>query len=333
MNPGAAKALQVTTPSDREIVMTRVFNAPRRFVFDAWTKPELVKQWLLGPPGWTMPVCEIDLRVGGRYRFVWRGPDGTEMGMGGVHKEIIVPERIVNTQLFDQDWTGGETIGTLLLTELDGKTTLTNSVLYSSKEARDNALKSGMADGVEMGYQRLDNLLPVWKNAANPHSSVETRDLVVSRIFNAPLERVWNAWTDPQQVMQWWGPIGFSAPSAKMDFREGGTSLVCMRASKQLGGQDFYSTWTYKKIVPLRSIEYIHNLADQDGQKIDPVRLGMPPDFPRDQRHLVTFKDLRNAKTEITITEFDWIVGKMLQLAELGLNQCLDKMAAIFTRP
>ena len=88
MNTGASKALQVTTPSDREIAMTRVFNAPRRLVFDAWTKPELVKQWLLGPPGWTMPVCEIDLRVGGRYRFVWRGTDGAEMGMGGVHKEI-----------------------------------------------------------------------------------------------------------------------------------------------------------------------------------------------------------------------------------------------------
>lgn len=171
MSTGASKALQITTPTDLEVVMTRVFDAPRHLVFDAWTKPELVKQWLLGPPGWTMPVCEIDLRVGGRYRFVWRGPDGIEMGMGGVHREIVVPERVVNTQLFDQDWTGGETIGTLLLSERDGKTTLTNSVLYSSKEARDATLKTGMADGVEMGYQRLDKLLPLWKNTA----SVDTR--------------------------------------------------------------------------------------------------------------------------------------------------------------
>jgi uncharacterized protein YndB with AHSA1/START domain len=328
MNTGASKALQVTTPSDREIAMTRVFNAPRRLVFDAWTKPELVKQWLLGPPGWTMPVCEIDLRVGGRYRFVWRGPDGAEMGMGGVHKEIVVPERIVNTQLFDQDWTGGETIGTLLLVEHDGKTTVTNSVLYSSKEARDNALKSGMADGVEMGYVRLDKLLASGKNTAN----VERRDLVVTRVFDAPVERVWKAWTDPQQVMQWWGPNGFTSPSAQMDFREGGTSLVCMRASKEFGGQDFYSTWAYTKIIPMRSIEYIHNLADKNGQKADPIKLGMPPDFPRDQRHLVTFKDLGNGKTEMTVTEFDWTVGRMQQLAELGLNQCLDKMAAIFAK-
>jgi uncharacterized protein YndB with AHSA1/START domain len=155
MNP---VGLTVTTPTDREIVMTRVFSAPRKLVFDAWTKPELVKRWLLGPPGWTMPVCEIDLRVGGKYRFEWRGQDGTVMGMGGVYREIVIPERIVNTQLFDEDWTGGETLGTLLFVERDGKTTLTNKVLYSSREARDGALKTDMAKGVEAGYARLDEI-------------------------------------------------------------------------------------------------------------------------------------------------------------------------------
>ena len=99
-NPGTSKVkLQITTPSDREIAMTRVFDAPRRLVFDAFTKPELVKQWLLGPPGWTMPVCEIDLRVGGQYRYVWRREsNGKEMGMGGVYKEISPPERLVSTE-------------------------------------------------------------------------------------------------------------------------------------------------------------------------------------------------------------------------------------------
>ena len=155
MNPGG---LIVTTPTDREIVMTRVFNAPRKLVFDAWTKPELVRRWLLGPPGWTMPVCEIDLRVGGAYRFEWLGQDGSVMGMGGIYREIVIPQRIVNTQLFDQDWTGGETLGTLLLVEHDGKTTLTNKVLYSSREARDGALKTNMAEGVEAGYARLDEI-------------------------------------------------------------------------------------------------------------------------------------------------------------------------------
>ncbi len=151
--------LIVTTPTDRQIVMTRVFAAPRNLVFDAWTNPELVRRWLLGPPGWTMPVCEIDLRVGGAYRFEWLGQGGTVMGMGGVYREIVIPERIVNTQLFDLDWTGGETLGTLFLTEQGGKTTLTNKVLYSSREARDGALRTRMAEGVEAGYARLDEIL------------------------------------------------------------------------------------------------------------------------------------------------------------------------------
>jgi len=100
--------LKLTTPSDREIVMTRVFDAPRKLVFDAHIKPDLVKRWLLGPPGWSMLVCEIDLRVGGEYRYVWkRDSDGTEMGMGGVYREIAAPERLVTTERFDEAWYPG----------------------------------------------------------------------------------------------------------------------------------------------------------------------------------------------------------------------------------
>jgi uncharacterized protein YndB with AHSA1/START domain len=151
-------SFKVSTPTDREIQISRDFHAPRQLVFDAFTQPDLVRRWLLGPPGWTMPVCEIDLRVGGAYRFEWLGQDGTVMGMGGVYREIVIPERIVNTQLFDEDWTSGETLGTLLFVERDGKTTLTNKVLYSSREARDGALKTDMAKGVEAGYARLDEI-------------------------------------------------------------------------------------------------------------------------------------------------------------------------------
>jgi uncharacterized protein YndB with AHSA1/START domain len=151
--------LKLTTPSDREIVMTRVFNAPRRLVFDALNKPELLRRWFHGAPGWALTVCEVDLRVGGKYRYVWRGPDGTEMGMGGVYREVVPPERVVCTQLFDQDWTGGEAVGTLTLTEEGGWTTLTNTVLYSSREARDGVLQTPMEHGVAVGYDRLAELL------------------------------------------------------------------------------------------------------------------------------------------------------------------------------
>jgi uncharacterized protein YndB with AHSA1/START domain len=152
--------LKVAARGDREIVMTRVFHAPRTRVFDAFTRPELVKRWLLGPEGWSMPVCEIDLRVGGSYRYVWRRvKDGTEMGMGGVFREIVPPERIVSTEKFDEAWYPGEAVGTVVLTEQDGKTTLTQTILYQSREAREAVLKSPMESGVAAGYDRLAELL------------------------------------------------------------------------------------------------------------------------------------------------------------------------------
>lgn len=151
--------MDLTTSGDREIVVTRSFNAPRSLVWDCHTKPELIKRWLTGPPGWSMSVCEMDLRVGGAYRWVWRGPDGVEMGMGGVHKEVVPPERLVCTQLFDEDWTGGEAIGTMVFTEADGKTTLRYNLHYSSPEARDAVLKTPMDQGMAAGYERLDALL------------------------------------------------------------------------------------------------------------------------------------------------------------------------------
>lgn len=156
-SPGS---FSLTTRGDREIVMSRVFDAPRRLVWDACTKPELVKQWLLGPDGWSMPVCEINLTVGGTYRYVWRNnTTGDEMGMGGVYREIAPPERIVATERFDQPWYPGEAVGTLILLERDGKTTLTQIMLYESREARDAIIKSGMEKGVAASYTRLATLL------------------------------------------------------------------------------------------------------------------------------------------------------------------------------
>ena len=151
--------LRITASGDREIVMTRSFHAPRALVFDAFTKPELVRQWLLGPPGWSMPVCEIDLRVGGKYRYVWRHTNGNQMGMGGVYREIAPPERIVSTEKFDESWYPGEAVGTFVLTEQNGITTVTQTVLYDSREAREAVLKSPMEGGVTIGYNRLADLL------------------------------------------------------------------------------------------------------------------------------------------------------------------------------
>src|SRR5258707_12187037 len=151
--------LIITTPSDRELAMTRVFNAPRRLVYDAWTKPELLKRWLGVFGGWELAVCEIDLKVGGAYRYVWRGPDGAEMGMRGVYREIVPCERIVCTEVFDQPWYEGEAVDTLTFVEQDGKTTATTTVLYASKAVRDAVLKSPMQQGLAAGYDQPEKIL------------------------------------------------------------------------------------------------------------------------------------------------------------------------------
>ncbi|HXR38396.1 MAG TPA: SRPBCC family protein [Terracidiphilus sp.] len=153
-------SFKVSTPSDREIRVTRVFNAPRALVFDAFTKPELVRRWLLGPPGWSMRVCEIDLKVAGAYRYLWRHDgDGREMGMGGVFREIVPLERIVATERFDEPWYPGEAIDTTVFVEEGNGTRMTITVLYESMEARDTARKSGMERGMAMSYNRLEEQL------------------------------------------------------------------------------------------------------------------------------------------------------------------------------
>jgi uncharacterized protein YndB with AHSA1/START domain len=148
--------LKVTTPSDREIVMTRVFDASRRLVWDAFTRPELLKRWF-GPRGWSLVVCEVDLKVGGGFRFVLRGPDGKDMGMRGVYREIAPPERSVHMESFD-DYPGESQV-TGVFVEHGGKTTLTATVLYPSKEVRDLVIQSGMEHGAAESYDKLAELL------------------------------------------------------------------------------------------------------------------------------------------------------------------------------
>lgn len=165
--------LKVTTPTDREIVMTRLFDAPRELVFDAMSKPELVRRWLFGPPGWSMAVCEDEQRVGGTFRCVWRGPDGQEMAMRGIYRELVPPERIVRTESFEFgcDAQAGEQLATLVLTEQGARTLLTLTLVYPSKEARDATIASGMERGVTASYDRLAELL-----ASTSHEFAKTRD-------------------------------------------------------------------------------------------------------------------------------------------------------------
>ena len=150
-------AMQIRTPNDRGVVVTRIFSAPRKLVWEAWTTPKHLSKWMLGPEGWTMPVCEVDLRPGGVHRCVWRRENGSEMEISGKYLEVVSPERLVMTERWGGDWP--ETVDTLVLTESNGATTAVLTILYPSKEARDAALKTGMEDGMGVSFDRLERYL------------------------------------------------------------------------------------------------------------------------------------------------------------------------------
>ena len=154
-----------------------------------------------------------------------------------------------------------------------------------------------------------------------------TKEMSLTRVFDAPVSEVWKYWTEPERVMKWWGPKGFTAPVAKMDVREGRTSFVCMRPPPEYGGQDMCNTWAYKKVVPEQEIEFVMTFSDMNGNRLDPATLGLPVGMPNEVRHVITFRAI-GSKTEITVTEFGYTTEQIVEISRVGLGQCLDKMNA-----
>jgi uncharacterized protein YndB with AHSA1/START domain len=274
--PAKTKNLEVTLPDDRSILMTRMFNAPPALVFDALTKPEMVKRWMLGPDGYTMPVCEIDLKVGGKYRHVWRGPDGFEFSMGGVYREIAAPRRLVHTEVFEGVDMGGTSLVTTVLTKMDAKTHFSCTCEYESKEARDTVLKTGMEDGAGDSYDRLDVML-------KHRASEAANEIVVSRLIGAPREAVFDAFTDGRHISNWWGPKGFTTTTKEMDVRPGGVWRFTMHGPD---GRDYKNVIRYTEVTRPERIAY-----DQGGED-------ETADFQF--RSLVTFAP-QGGKTEVSI--------------------------------
>jgi len=155
----STQTLQINQPSELEVEVVRSFAAPRELVFRAYTEPELLQQWMRGPDGWSLPVCEVDLRVGGGYRQVWRKPGVPDMGLTGRYLEVTPPQKLVASEEFEEDWTGGATTVSTSFADRAGSTVVTTLIRYSSKEARDAAARTGMTDGMEGGFQRLEALL------------------------------------------------------------------------------------------------------------------------------------------------------------------------------
>jgi uncharacterized protein YndB with AHSA1/START domain/predicted enzyme related to lactoylglutathione lyase len=155
-----------------------------------------------------------------------------------------------------------------------------------------------------------------------------THDVTVTRVLDAPVEQAWTAWTEPERVMRWWGPTGFTSPRAELDVREGGTSLVCMRAPADYGGQCLYNTWTYRAVVPPERLEF--ELGFTDADRVPLPAGSIPPGVPRAVRHEITLRPVGDGRTELTVREFGYRTAEARDVSRFALEQCLDKMVAMF---
>jgi uncharacterized protein YndB with AHSA1/START domain len=153
-----------------------------------------------------------------------------------------------------------------------------------------------------------------------------THDVAVTRLFDAPVEQVWAAWTEGTEVMKWWGPAPFTCPEARMDVREGGASVVSMRSPD---GFEIWMRWDYATVIPNVRMEYSQNMCDRDGNLIDPTSIGMPAEFPRDVATIVTLTP-RDGRTEMTITEHTTTSQALMDGSQQGLEMCIDQMAVTF---
>lgn len=153
-----------------------------------------------------------------------------------------------------------------------------------------------------------------------------THDVVVTRTFNATPERVWRAWTEDAEVMKWWGPEPWTCPEARMDVREGGASIVCMKSPE---GYEIWMRWDYSKVVPNERIEYTQNLSDRDGKLIEPTSIGMPPEFPRNVVTVVTLVP-EGDTTVVTITEHTTTSKALMEGSLKGLEMVMDQMGQTF---
>jgi uncharacterized protein YndB with AHSA1/START domain len=172
---------------------------------------------------------------------------------------------------------------------------------------------------------------PIWLENEEGYmpSEKKTHDMIVTHTFDAPVERVWQAWSDPDQVMKWWGPHGFTSPMCRMDFREGGTTLVSMRSDQ---GWELVNSWTYRSIEPMERIEFVQGFADGDGNRLSPVDVGLPPTIPQEVRHVLTFSPVDAATTELTVHEFGYPDEQIAEVSRAGMEQVLDKLAAMLAR-
>jgi len=283
----------VFAPVEREVVMTRVFDAPREVVFEAWINPWQLAQWF-GPKVFTNPVSEVDARVGGKWKVVMRAPDGTEYPAVGVYREFVKPESLAFTNdALDKDGNRIlEGFTTVTFEELDGKTKLTLVTRAKGLVAGTDRMLAGMDAGWSQSFDKLQGVV---ENKRAVVTRPSERELMFTRVFDAPRELVFEVWTDPKHVEQWWGPIGFRTESIAMDVRPGGEWTLVMHGPD---GKDYNNRIVYIEVVRPERLVYKHGDLFQS---------------------IVTFEDV-GGKTKLTM--------RMLFESEAARNETISKYHA-----
>jgi uncharacterized protein YndB with AHSA1/START domain len=312
----------IANPGETTMVITRVFDAPREVVFEAHAKCEHLEKWW-GPSEYTLAACEMDFRPGGAYRFVHRGADGSEYAFRGQYREIVPPERLVYTFEFE-GMPGHVSVETLTLTEEGGKTKATGTAIFDTVEDRDGMLQSG-GDGMRETWDRLAEHVESMARGRTASATWEGA-LVIERVFDAPRELVWKAWTEPEHMKRWWGPKGFDAPAVEIDFRVGGKVLAAMRSPEFQDGRVLWSTGVYREIVPMERIVCTDSFADENGNVVPATYYGMEADMPLEMLITVTFEE-HEGKTKMTLRHEGIPAGPERDGANEGWSQSFDKLA------
>lgn len=310
------------------VIVTRTINAPREDVFKTVTDPLLVPQWW-GPRRFTTTVQKMIVMPGGAYRFLQRDEEGKVYGFHGVYHDAYIPERLVYTMEYD-GMPGHVSLNIDTFDEHDGHTIMTSKIIFQSADDRDQMMEWGMEEGVIETTNRLIELLGKYKTTEREDITMthqesyagDGKSLKISRVFNAPLDKVWRRWTNPDEFMCWWGPKEFTSPYAKLDVRPGGKYLASMRGPD---GKEYWSTGTYREIIEPNRLVYTDSFSDEYGNIVPATYYGMSGEIPQEMEVEVKFEDL-GGKTRMTLEHCGLPVGEDLNNAKEGWQQSFDKL-------
>jgi len=313
-------------PERQEVIVTRIINAPREVVFKTITDPLLIPQWW-GPRRLTTSVHKMVVMPGGTWRYLQHDDQGIEYGFHGVYHDVIIPERLVYTMEYE-GIPGHVSLNIDKLAERDNTTIMTSSTIFQSVEDRDGYMQMGMEEGTIEMTKRLNELLAKddiqeRREETMTHHEGNGKSIKITRIFNAPRERVWQRWTDPDELMCWWGPKDYTAPYAKIDLRTGGKYLSCMRGPD---GKEYWGTGTYKEIIEPNRIVYTDSFADEHGNIVPASYYGMGSDIPIELQVEVTLEDF-GGKTRMTLEHYGLPEGEMSDQTKESWSQSFDKLA------